>query len=176
MLSYALGIESFPLFITDAMDRNLGKLREMVRCRQEILECCLPWGCKKSDTTEHLNINYWEYNIFLALCELWLFFLPISFSWYFCDLHIFLSHTHAHTYTHTPQHTPPHAHTQSSTQPQTQGTTLEYQRALYRLLCPVLYMEDFSYISLKFWICLIKRESFKICFFKPLFHIIFFFL
>ena len=35
--------------ITDAMDMNLGKFREMVRDRG--LACCSPWGHKESDTT-----------------------------------------------------------------------------------------------------------------------------
>ena len=35
--------------ITDAMDMNLGKLREMVTDRG--LECCSPWGDKESDMT-----------------------------------------------------------------------------------------------------------------------------
>ena len=34
--------------ITDAMDMNLGKLREMVRDR-EGLACCSPWGRKEWD-------------------------------------------------------------------------------------------------------------------------------
>ena len=36
--------------ITDAMDMNLGKLREMVRDR-EGLACCSPWGRKELDMT-----------------------------------------------------------------------------------------------------------------------------
>ena len=36
--------------ITDEMDKNLGKLWEMVRDR-EALVCCSPWGHKESDTT-----------------------------------------------------------------------------------------------------------------------------
>ena len=67
-----------------------------------------------------------------------------------------------------------HTHTHISTQPQTQGTTLEYQRSLYRLLFPVLYMEDFCYISLKHWICPSREKVYNIWFLKPLFHIIFF--
>ena len=39
--------------ITDAMNMNLGKLREMVRDRS--LECCSPWGHKESDVTERLS-------------------------------------------------------------------------------------------------------------------------
>ena len=35
--------------ITDSMDLNLSKLQELV------MECCSPWGCKESDTTERLN-------------------------------------------------------------------------------------------------------------------------
>ena len=35
--------------ITDAMDMNLGKLREMVRDRG--LVCCSPWGRKELDVT-----------------------------------------------------------------------------------------------------------------------------
>ena len=41
--------------ITDAMDTNSGKLREMVR--QESLACCSPRGSKESDTTRQLNSN-----------------------------------------------------------------------------------------------------------------------
>ena len=41
--------------ITDAMDMNSGKLREMVR--QESLACCCPRGSKGSDTTRQLNNN-----------------------------------------------------------------------------------------------------------------------
>ena len=40
--------------ITDAMDMNLGKLREMVRNR-EAWHAAVHWGCKESDTTEQLN-------------------------------------------------------------------------------------------------------------------------
>ena len=36
--------------ITDAVDMNLGKLRETVRDRG--LACCSPWGRKESDRTE----------------------------------------------------------------------------------------------------------------------------
>ena len=37
---------------TDAMDMNLGKLKEMVRDREEGgLACCSPWACKELDTT-----------------------------------------------------------------------------------------------------------------------------
>ena len=41
--------------ITDAMDMNLGKLREMVRERGQL--CCSPQGGKESDTTGPLNNN-----------------------------------------------------------------------------------------------------------------------
>ena len=41
--------------ITDAMDMNLGKLREMVRDRG--LACCRPWGRRESDTTGQRNSN-----------------------------------------------------------------------------------------------------------------------
>ena len=36
--------------ITDAMDINLGKLREMMR--EQSLACCSPWGHEESDMTE----------------------------------------------------------------------------------------------------------------------------
>ena len=36
--------------ITDAMDMNFGKLRELVRDR-EAWACCSPRGCKESDAT-----------------------------------------------------------------------------------------------------------------------------
>ena len=39
--------------ITDAMNMNLGKLREIVRDRG--LACCSPWGHKESDMTEQLS-------------------------------------------------------------------------------------------------------------------------
>ena len=39
--------------ITDAMDMNLGKLREMVKDRED----CSPWGRKELDTTGWLNNN-----------------------------------------------------------------------------------------------------------------------
>ena len=37
--------------ITDSMDMNLSKLRELVMDR----ESCSPWGRKESDKTEQLN-------------------------------------------------------------------------------------------------------------------------
>ena len=40
--------------ITDSMDMSLSKLWELVM-EKVILECCSPWGCKMSDTTEWLN-------------------------------------------------------------------------------------------------------------------------
>ena len=40
--------------ITDAMDMDLGKLREMMRDRGG-LACCRPWGCKESDMIGQLN-------------------------------------------------------------------------------------------------------------------------
>ena len=40
--------------ITDSMDINLSKLRELVM-GQESLACCSPWGRKESDMTERLN-------------------------------------------------------------------------------------------------------------------------
>ena len=39
--------------ITDSMDMNLRKLREMVK--QGSLICCSRWGCKESDMTEQLD-------------------------------------------------------------------------------------------------------------------------
>ena len=41
--------------ITDSMDINLSKLRELVM-GQESLACCSPWGRKELDMTELLNI------------------------------------------------------------------------------------------------------------------------
>ena len=41
--------------ITDAMDMNLGKLREMVRDR--VLACCSPWCRKELVITGQLNNN-----------------------------------------------------------------------------------------------------------------------
>ena len=41
--------------ITDSMDMSLSKLWERVKDRD--LECCSPWGCNESDTTERLNNN-----------------------------------------------------------------------------------------------------------------------
>ena len=41
--------------ITNSMDMNLSKLRDLVMDReyvQEGLECCSPWGCKESYTIE----------------------------------------------------------------------------------------------------------------------------
>ena len=40
--------------LTDAMDMNLGKLREMVRGHRG-LPCCSPWGHRQLDMTEWLN-------------------------------------------------------------------------------------------------------------------------
>ena len=40
--------------ITDSMDMSLSKLQELV-IHREPLECCSPWGCKESDTTQRLN-------------------------------------------------------------------------------------------------------------------------
>ena len=39
--------------ITDSMDTNLSKLREMVK--DGSLACCTPWGYKELDTTERLS-------------------------------------------------------------------------------------------------------------------------
>ena len=44
--------------ITDSMDMNLGKLREMVRDREQgSLVCCSLWGLKESNTIWRLNDN-----------------------------------------------------------------------------------------------------------------------
>ena len=40
--------------ITDWLDLSLSKLQEVGHW-QGSLACCSPWGCKESDTTEHLN-------------------------------------------------------------------------------------------------------------------------
>ena len=42
--------------ITDAMNMNLGKPREMVRDR-EAWHAAVPWGCKESDMTGQRNNN-----------------------------------------------------------------------------------------------------------------------
>ena len=41
--------------IIDPMDMSLSKLQEIGKDRQGSLECCSPWGCKESDTTEQLK-------------------------------------------------------------------------------------------------------------------------
>ena len=43
--------------ITNAMDLNLEKLREMVRDREAWSACCSPWGHEESDVTAQLNNN-----------------------------------------------------------------------------------------------------------------------
>ena len=40
--------------ITDLIDMNLSKLRELVMEKGSLV-CCSPWGCKESDMTERLN-------------------------------------------------------------------------------------------------------------------------
>ena len=42
--------------ITDSMDMNLSKFREIVKDRGSLAVCSL-WGCKESDTTKQLNKN-----------------------------------------------------------------------------------------------------------------------
>ena len=49
--------------ITDAMDRSLSRLWEVVIDRQGRLACCSPWGRKESHATEPLNwteLNWFE--------------------------------------------------------------------------------------------------------------------
>ena len=41
--------------ITNSMDMSLSKLRMGYGEGQGDLECCSPWGCKESDTTEQMN-------------------------------------------------------------------------------------------------------------------------
>ena len=47
--------------ITNAMDMNLGKLREMVRGK----EACTPWACKELDITGRLNNNKYLYEFMI---------------------------------------------------------------------------------------------------------------
>ena len=37
--------------INDSIDKNLSKLREIVKDREACLACCCSWGCKESDAT-----------------------------------------------------------------------------------------------------------------------------
>ena len=37
--------------INDSIDKNLSKLREIVKDREAWLACCCSWGCKESDAT-----------------------------------------------------------------------------------------------------------------------------
>ena len=39
--------------ITESVDMNLSKLREMVKAREAWPAACSPWGYKQSDSTEH---------------------------------------------------------------------------------------------------------------------------
>ena len=58
--------------ITDAMDMNLGKLREMVRNR-EALACCSPWSCRvRHDcATEKQQYPFvYKHHIFIHVCVL----------------------------------------------------------------------------------------------------------
>ena len=41
--------------ITNSMDMNLSKFRELVMDREACRAVCSPWGCKESDMTEQLN-------------------------------------------------------------------------------------------------------------------------
>ena len=43
--------------ITDSMGMSLSKFRELVIDR-EALACCNSWGCKESDMTERLNLEF----------------------------------------------------------------------------------------------------------------------
>ena len=44
--------------ITDSMDMNLSKLRELVMDREAWRACYSPWGRKESDTTEQLHFHF----------------------------------------------------------------------------------------------------------------------
>ena len=43
--------------ITESTDMSLSKLQEIVKDR-DCLDCCSPWGCTESDTTEGQNNNW----------------------------------------------------------------------------------------------------------------------
>ena len=43
--------------ITDSMGMSMSKFRELVIDR-EALACCNSWGCKESDMTERLNLEF----------------------------------------------------------------------------------------------------------------------
>lgn len=122
------------------MDRNLGK-------RQEMVADMLPWVAKVRHyrAAEHqlLGIQHVVGPVWALIVFSSYFFLVVL-----PDLRIFLSHTHPHTHTCTQI---PRAYSAPNSRNHSRATS----SSLYRLL----YMEDFSYISLRFWICFIKREK-----------------
>ena len=51
--------------ITGSVDMSLSKLKEIDSEEQGSLACCIPWGCKESDTTYNdivwflVNLEFW---------------------------------------------------------------------------------------------------------------------